>query len=195
MTTGAGTPPGSGESPSQIRDALVAGIAQRRRRSRRRLALGGAAATLAAVAIAAATELSDGPSSALALAIESRGSWVEVRIADADASASQMTRELREAEIDAGVRALPVRPGQVGEWVGFQRVGTHTKGGRSGSARADQWRGDIGARGSQLLIRREALAHLDATRIVFYIGRVPRDGEPPYALFENGPRPVGSGGR
>jgi hypothetical protein len=180
------------DPPAEIRDALVSGIARRRRRDRSRVAMVGGAALLAAAVIATATELSDGPSPALALTIESRGTWVEVEIADADAGAAQMTRELRQAGIDASVRVIPTKPHHVGEWMGFQRVGDGPKG-RSADEqrRADPWRhGGIGARGATLTFRRQALARLQAERIVFYIGREPGEGEQPYVLSANGPRLV-----
>ncbi len=184
---------GSQSAPAaEIRDALVAGIARRRRRGRTRAAVGGAVALLAVAAIGAATELSDGPSSALALTIESRGTWIQVEITDADASAGQMTRELRHAGIDATVRVIPANDRHVGEWLGFQRVGEKA-GGRSGGdpSRAQVWdAGSIGAREHVLQLRRGALAGLEPARIVFYVGRAPHDGEAPAALFADGPRPT-----
>ncbi len=175
---------------AEIRNALVAGIARRRRRARTRAALGGAVALLAAAAIGAATELSDGPSSALALTIEARGSWIQVEITDADASAAQMTRELRLAGIDATVRVIPTNDRHVGQWLGFQRVGEEPSR-RSDPSRAEIWdAGRIGARGRTLLLRDGALARLEPARIIFYIGRAPHDGEARYALFADGPHPV-----
>ncbi|HEX2129565.1 MAG TPA: hypothetical protein VHF58_10160, partial [Solirubrobacterales bacterium] len=178
--------------PVAIRDALVGGIARRRRRARARVAVVGAVALLGAVTFGAASELSEGPPSAFALVIEERGSWTEVRIKDADATAEQMTRELRDAGIGAEVHVLPTGRQHVGEWMGFQRVGTKASG--AGRSRAAEWsRGDIGARGTTLLIGDSALGRLDRSRVVFYVGRERREGERPYLLFADGPRPTRAG--
>jgi hypothetical protein len=99
----------------RLRDDLVTGIGQRQRRvsaRRRRAAL---VLTPAAVAGAAlATSLTGGSSPALA--IESEGDWIQVRIADIAASEAEMESELRAAGIDADLRLVPTTPEHVGQW-------------------------------------------------------------------------------
>jgi hypothetical protein len=100
---------------AHLRADLVTGIERRQRRlvaRRRRAALVLTPAALAGTVLA--TSLPGGPSPALA--IEQDGDWIEVRIADAAASETQMESELRAAGIDADVSLAPTTAEHVGRW-------------------------------------------------------------------------------
>jgi hypothetical protein len=99
---------------AHLREDLVTGIGQRRRRvaRRRRAALVLAPAVLAATVVA--TTLPGGSSPAFA--IERDGDWIEIRIADAAASETQMENELQAAGIDADIILAPTTAEYVGQW-------------------------------------------------------------------------------
>lgn len=150
-----------------LRAALMAAATKRRRRARLR---GAAAAGICAVVGAAAltSVLSTGPSQALA--IERADDWVEVQIVDSEAGAGEMTRELREAGIQADVRLVPVNPEAVGEWTSIHRVD------------ADDpptllETGELSYHDGVLRIHRDAVSKLDDARWLFEVGREPHEGE------------------
>jgi hypothetical protein len=110
------------ERPIPYRDALraelVAAIGRRRRRLvrvPRRLVLTAAAAVLA-VAVPLGAGLVGGRGGR-ALAISDRGGTITVRLLDAAADPAKVSRELRDAGVDAEVSSVPVPPGQAGTWV------------------------------------------------------------------------------
>jgi hypothetical protein len=110
------------ERPIPYRDALraelVAAIGRRRRRLvrvPRRLVLAAAAAVLA-VAVPLGAGLVGGRGGR-ALAISDRGGTITVRLLDAAADPAKVSRELRDAGVDAEVSSVPVPPGQAGTWV------------------------------------------------------------------------------
>ena len=97
-----------------LRGDLLGGIERRRRRiaRRRRTALVGAPLALGAAVVAATVP--GGASSALA--IDSEGSWIDLRIADVAATEAEMEHELEGVGIDAEIRLVPVTEPLVGQW-------------------------------------------------------------------------------
>jgi hypothetical protein len=102
---------------THLRENLVTGIGQRQRRIARlrRTALVLAPLVLAATVLA--TTLPGG--AAPALAIDQDGDWIEIRIADAAASETQMETELQAAGINADIVLAPTTPEYVGQWTCF----------------------------------------------------------------------------
>jgi hypothetical protein len=101
-----------------LRADLVAAIGRRRRRrlpAPRRLALAAATAVLA-VAVPLGAGLVGGRGGR-ALAISDQGGTITIRLLDAGADPAKVSRELRDAGVDAEVSSVPVPPGQAGTWV------------------------------------------------------------------------------
>lgn len=84
-----------------------------RRRSRRLVPAGIAAVA----AVAAVAVFASGSDTSRALAITRQDGWIELRIADLDASAEAMTQELNDAGVPGRVYVAPVAPENAGTWL------------------------------------------------------------------------------
>ena len=166
----------------RLRADLVTGIDRRRRTvaRRRRAARLAAPVALAAAAVAALTV--PGGTSA-ALAIEPRGDWIELRIADVAASEAEMEAQLAGAGIDAEVRLVPVGEPLVGKWACIAEIadgdpaGADPDGlgplGRAYVVRLDE----VGYTPQTVRIRRDFAAGTQDGRLVFVAGRAAAAGE------------------
>ena len=145
-----------------------AGVGRRSRRApRRRLALVAATALLALVVPLGVNLLGD--RGGRALAISDQGGTITVRLLEAGADPARVSRELRDAGIDAEVRSVPVPPGQAGTWVAA--LGPPEIGGR--------------LEGAGAVLRLPAAT---PGRVELVIGRPARPGERYAAVARRGPR-------
>ena len=187
-------PAGIPDASPALRTALVGAIARRRRRLRAR------AATACAAGIAVAGALGVGLSAGgppQALAIETTGDWVEVRIVDADnAEAAAMTEQLQDAGIEVEVRTIPAPADLVGSWMGILQPGSpppDSHVGPDGLAPAPPPLLDADESRTThnvFSIRRDAVSKLAGHQFVLYVGRAPQPGEQPEMLSGDGPYPV-----
>lgn len=183
----------------ELGDALVSAIARRRRRMRLRVVATGLGVVAAASVLGFGGILAERPSPALA--IETEGEWIEIRVLDSDAGAAQMTEELSDLGLDARVTALPADPLSVGKWLGFRLERTDGRGmGPHEDARVAQ---DLLRLGGPypngfpaapephyvLAIRRSAIDRVAGIRWEFLIGRELRPGEEPSGYLT--PEPTG----
>lgn len=189
---------GSPAAPApELRAALVSAIARRRRRMRLRLMVAGVGAVVVAM-LGFGGILAERPSRALA--IDTEGEWIEIRVLDSDAGAAQMTEELSDLGLDARVTALPADPLSVGKWLGFRLERTDGQGmGPHGEALVAQ---DLLRLGGPypnglpaapephyvLAIRRSAIERVVGMRWEFLIGRELRPGEEPSGYAVPTPR-------
>jgi hypothetical protein len=167
---------------TNLREDLVTGIGRRQRRITRRLrtALVLTPAVLAASVFA--TSLPGGSSPAFA--IEQQGDWIEVRIADAAASETQMENELQAAGIDADIILAPTTAEYIGRWT---CISAETR------FLIDSMRGDppqppdtdsfLRVTPEVLYVQR-AFTGGFTDRLVLVIGRAPEAGENPSAWPE-----------
>jgi len=165
-----------------LRTDLVAGIAARRRRHHRWVATLAASVLLAATA-SALIGLPGG--SRDALAIEHRGDWIELRIADADASAGEMTAELDDAGIDGEVRSVAVARELVGRWACVAEVPLGQ------DPRTALRLNELDYERTLVRVRRDFAERPHEGRFVLLAGREPRSGEraatdPCSELFKRG---------
>lgn len=166
---------------ARLREELRAGIQQRRRRRarRRRIALIGAPGLAAAAAIAVSLAPSDAP---VALAIEAKGAWIELRIADPEATVERMNGELHGAGIDAVVRLVPVPPSLVGRWACVAEVPDGRPAGRDPDGRGRRYDvrlSEVRYTRRVVRIRRDFARTRQDGRLVFLAGRPPRSDEHP----------------
>ena len=166
---------------THLRKNLVTGIGQRQRRiaRRRRAALVLTPLVLAATVVG--TTLPGGSTSALA--IEQDGDWIEVRITDATASATQMEAELQAAGIDAHIILAPTTAEHVGQWACIARFITPSS---QSEAPPPQPSHTLRVTPEVLYVRRGFVDPL-----VIIIGRAPDAGEQP----KDWPEVCGLGGR
>jgi hypothetical protein len=165
----------------RLRDDLVSGIGERRRRStrRRRTALVGAPIAVAAATAAATIPGGTSP----ALAIEDRGEWIELRIADAAAGAPQMQRELRDAGIEAEVRVVAVTPSLVGQWACIAEIADGDPAGEDVDGDGPNGRSyvvrlqEVRYTPETVSIRRDFAAGTQDGQLVFVAGRAAQEGE------------------
>jgi hypothetical protein len=117
--------------------------------------------------------------------------WVDVRIADTQAGAAEMTREIRAAGINGQVRLLPAQPEEVGQFLGFQRIPAappryHGVGSRLDAVPHNS-AGRISPHATALALRTSAFTAVSDARWVFYVGRQPRPGERSQVVTRTGP--------
>jgi hypothetical protein len=166
-----------------LREDLVTGIGRRQRRvaARRR----GAAIVLTAAALAGAVLATSLPGgSPPALAIESQGDWIEVRIADISASEAEMESELRAAGIDADIRLLPTTADLVGQWTctfAAMRPFVDLSAGHERPPSAPDTGHVIRFTPEALYVRRGSADQLQLDRLVMVAGRAAVPGEQPRA--------------
>jgi hypothetical protein len=165
---------------AHLREDLLTGILRRQQRvaaRRRRVAF---VLTPAAVVGAVLVASLLGTSSP-ALAIEQDGDWIEVRIADAAASETQMESELHAAGIDADIILAPTTAEHVGQWTciggGFSVTYPSTQ--PNDPPQGPDVRSQVQATPDVLYIRRGFL-----DRLVVVVGRAPEAGEQPSAYPE-----------
>jgi hypothetical protein len=165
----------------RLRDDLVGAVAERRRQTlrRRRTALVGAP-----IAVAAATAVATLPgATSPALAIEDRGEWIELRIADAAAGESQMEREMHDAGIDAEVRVVAVTPSLVGQWACIAEVADGDPAGEDVDGAGPNGRSyvvrlqEVRYTPETVSIKRDFAAGTQDGHLVFVAGRAAQDGE------------------
>jgi hypothetical protein len=181
------------QAPAALRRALVEAIARRRRRIRTGIVTG-CAATIA-VAAALTTGLS-GTQPPKALAIQTTGNWIEVRIVNADnAEAVAMTQQLREAGLNIDVRVMPAPPSLVGDWMGIRDLDDPPPN-FDPDAPTDPAPAPLLGPGEQRMtntlfaVRRDVVDRFEGRHFVLYVGRATQPGERPEMLFGDGPHPV-----
>jgi len=189
LTEDAARRPALGRWAADLRPAIVASLKPRHGRlaAPRRPFAGGLRAVAVAVGLVLATvigvsQVYDGGNSP-ALAVTSGPQFIELRIADASASADEMTRDLRAAGINGEVRVIPVSTDLAGHWVMVSvgpRAGARETGSGLSSARASA-RDVTEVNGIELndTTLRIPVARVKASSgpFVFYAGRTTEPGE------------------
>jgi hypothetical protein len=155
--------------PPALRHALVTAIDRRRRRRARYVRVGTGTVCAGLAVLALTGPFGGGPQRALA--VETDGAWIELRIADAAASAGKMTRELHAAGIDAEVYSIAVGPELVGRWVAVFEVPDNPA--RQSPVRLRELR----ITRELVRIHRDFAVSPHPGYFVFYAGRAPRPGE------------------
>jgi hypothetical protein len=117
--------------------------------------------------------------------------WLDLRVADTEAGAEEMTRAIKAAGIDGEVLLIPAQGVDVGRYLGLVKTPPlpphHSGAGNRVDILQHASTGNLKPKGGELALRIAAFKAFGSDRWVFYLGRAPAPGEKPEVLLYNGP--------